>query len=375
MVTGAICMNKVSPVLTNIASDLAISNSTQAGLLMSIFVLSGIFLSIPMGMLITKYGTFKTGIFSLAAIILGSMIGAKAGNYISLLISRLIEGIGLMFLATIGPNVVASSFSDQKRGTAMGLLMCFMSFGQIIALNLAPVMATSTSWRNFWWVSAGTGVVALILWLIFIKGIDNNETNGSNSNEGAGVALKDVLMNRSVWLVCVTFFTFMITHMGVFNYLPTYLTEVGGISTTLAGTLTSVASIIGIPVGIAGGMIADKCGSRKIPLGITMILLAVVIALIPLFKSANYLILLILYGIVSMSEAGLCFTAVTEVVRPVQVSTASAVLNTAQWIGAFLSTMIFGNLLDNFGWNISFYVMVPIALIGAISILSNKKLK
>ena len=106
-----------------------------------------------------------------------------------------------------------------------------------------------------------------------------------------------------------------------------------------------------------------------------MILLAVVIALIPLFKSANYLILLILYGIVSMSEAGLCFTAVTEVVRPVQVSTASAVLNTAQWIGAFLSTMIFGNLLDNFGWNISFYVMVPIALIGAISILSNKKLK
>ena len=98
----------------------------------------------------------------------------------------------------------------------------------------------------------------------------------------------------------------MITHMGVFNYLPTYLTEVGGISATLAGTLTSVASLIGIPVGIVGGMIADKWGSRKKPLAITMILFAVLIGTIPMFNSSNFIILLVLYGIVAMAEAGLC---------------------------------------------------------------------
>jgi len=113
MVAGSICMNKVAPVLTNIVSDLAIANSTLSGML-----ISGIFLSIPMGMLTTKYGTFKTGLFSLAAIIIGSSMGAVAGNYTLLLVSRMVEGIGLMFLATIGPAAVASSFSDEKRGTA-----------------------------------------------------------------------------------------------------------------------------------------------------------------------------------------------------------------------------------------------------------------
>ena len=108
MVAGSICMNKVAPVLTNIVSDLAIANSTLSGMLMSIFVISGIFLSIPMGMLTTKYGTFKTGLFSLAAIIIGSSMGAVAGNYTLLLVSRMVEGIGLMFLATIGPAAVAS---------------------------------------------------------------------------------------------------------------------------------------------------------------------------------------------------------------------------------------------------------------------------
>ena len=48
MTSGAICMNKMSPVLSSIMSDLGITNA-QSGLLVSIFVLSGIFLSIPMG--------------------------------------------------------------------------------------------------------------------------------------------------------------------------------------------------------------------------------------------------------------------------------------------------------------------------------------
>lgn len=375
MVAGSICMNKVAPVLTNIVSDFAISSGTLSGLLMSIFVFSGIFLSIPMGMLITKYGTFKTGLLSLVVILIGSVLGAVSTTYSLLLVSRLIEGIGLIFLATLGPATVAPAFSQKSRGTAMGLLMCFMSFGQIIALNIAPAMAQAGRWQNFWWFSAGFAALAMVLWVIFIRGIDNTQEEQQSGESNAGIALREVLGNSGVWLVCITFFVYLIAHMGVFNYLPTFFTEVGGVSQTMAGTLTSVASIIGIPVGIIGGLIADKSGSRKIPLGINMIMLAVVIGLIPLFNKSNYLLLVILYGLVSMSQAGLSFTAVTEVVKAHQCGTASAVLNTAQWIAIFLSTMIFGALLDKFDWSTTFYAMIPIALVGAFTSFFNKKLR
>lgn len=36
--------------------------------------------------------------------------------------------------------------------------------------------------------------------------------------------------------------------------------------------------------------------------------------------------------------------------------------------------MIFGALLDSFGWSMSFRIMAPIALIGGIAVLLNKKL-
>ena len=374
MVSGAICMNKVAPVLSNIVADLSISSGTLSGLLMSIFTFTGIILSIPMGVLTTKYGTFKTGLFSLLAIIAGSVLGAVSTGYSLLLVSRLIEGLGLMFLGAIGPAAVAGAFAGANGGTAMGLLMCYMSFGQIIALNVAPMMAEAGSWRNFWWVSAVFGAVALVLWVILIRDMDGESTAETAENENAGAALTDVLANKSVWFVCITFLAFMIVHMGVFNYLPTYFTEVGGVSATTAGSLTSVASLIGIPVGIVGGMIADKCGSIKIPLGITMVLLAVIVGVLPMFNSSSYLVFIVLYGIASMAEAGLSFTAVTKVVKANQSAVASATLNTAQWLGAFLSTMVFGTLLDNFGWNKSFYIMVPLALIGAAAAFFNKDL-
>ena len=43
----------------------------QAGLLISVFVFSGIFLAIPSGVIIAKLGYYKTGIVALAAILAG----------------------------------------------------------------------------------------------------------------------------------------------------------------------------------------------------------------------------------------------------------------------------------------------------------------
>lgn len=374
MMAGAICMNKVAPVLINIQEDLAISSSAQAGLLMSIFTFSGIILSIPMGVLTTKYGTFKTGLFSLICIIAGSVLGAVSGGYGMMLISRLIEGVGLMFLGTIGPAAVARAFAGRNSGTAMGLLMCYMSFGQIVALNIAPIVAASSSWRNFWWISAVFGGVALVLWLLLVRDEKSDDT-AAEVQTGEKVTLGQVLSNKNMLLVCVGFFTYCVVHFGVFNYLPTYMTEVGGISATKAGSLTSIASLIGIPIGILGGVLADKWGSIKKPLGLTMVLFAVVVALTPMFGAGTYAVYVVLYGIVAMAEAGLSFAAVTTVVKPEEAAIASATLSTAQWLGAFLSTLIFGALLDACGWTTTFFIMVPIAVVGVLAILLNKKLK
>ena len=207
------------------------------------------------------------------------------------------------------------------------------------------------------------------------NGIDDEQKSCTTEKVSVTGVLIGVLKNRSVWSISLTFLAFMLAHMGVFNYLPTYLIEKGGLSTTMAGSLTSLASLIGIPVGILGGTLADKWGSRKKPLALTMFLFAVLIAVLPMFDSRTFIIALVAYGIVAMAEAGLCMTAISEAVPPEQGSTATAVVNTAQWVGAFLGSTLFGAILDAFNWNTSFYIMAAICVTGMLAILAAKKLK
>lgn len=380
MTGGAICLNKVAPVLTTIVDDLNLSSAAQGGLLISVFVFAGIFLSLPIGMIITKYGYYKTGLVALMSIIVGSVIGALNLGYGIMLFSRAIEGVGLIFLATIGPAVVANVFSDKNRASAMGLLMCFMCFGQIAMFNLAPRIVAVSSWQLLWWISAAYGAVFLIIWFFALRNLDSvlgytKPSPATSADKENNLLPKEVYTNKSLWLVGLTFMLYLIAQQGVISFLPTFLVEVRGMDFAAAGSLVSGASIVGIPVGIFAGVISDKIGSRKKPIVVLMFASAVVYAFMPTFPTALYLVIIILYGLAVMGIVGLCFSAGGELVAPQHSSMAMALLNTFQWTGIFLSSVLFGFFIDKFGWSMAFYIMVPLTVIGAISTLVAPKVK
>lgn len=375
MTAGAMCMNKVPPLFTFINAALNIQNDTLSGLLMSVFVFSGIILALPIGMIITKVGTYKIGLFALACSAVGSFLGAINGGYGLLLVSRIIEGVGLMFLATLGPSTVGAAFSDKNRGTAMGLLMCFMAFGQIIMFNLAPRIAEAGSWRNVWWITGAFSVVALVIWLFAVRGLDNGASAPEAGGEKQSV-LGAVLKNRYVWFIGLTVTFYLVAQQGVLAFWPRYLTEVRGIDAVTAGSWTSIASVVGIPVGILAGLVADKMGSRKKPLVVLSLACAVVYFFAPSFSTSGYIVMIILYGIATMGIMGLCFSSVPEVIDdPEQGNMAVSIVNMCQWIGIFISSILFGSLLGKFGWNTTFYAMVPIALLSGFFTLINKRLR
>ena len=74
--------------------------------------------------------------------------------------------------------------------------------------------------------------------------------------------------------------------------------------------------------------------------------------------------------------ATLCFAAVPEVIaKPEQNGMACGVVNTLEKVGVFLSTILFGALIEVVGWTVTFYIMAPICILGIISVFINKKLK
>ncbi len=312
MTAGAMCLNKVSPIMTLIVKELELSGSAQAGLLISVFVISGIFLAIPIGVIMKKTGFYKMGIIALTAIIIGSGIGAMDISYPLLLASRVIEGIGLIILTNVGPAVVTAAYgSSGKLGAAMGLLMCFMTFGQIIMLNLAPRLAAYAGWKSIWWLTFVYAAVFLVLWIISLRHIDRELTSETPQNENIHPKLfpKQVFANWKMWCLGLTFMLYLIAQQGVIAFLPTYLTDVRGVDATLAGSMVSAAAFTGIFTAIIVGMISDKIGSRKKPIVVLLLAAAIVYYIFPHFPTKLFILIIILYGLAVMGIVGLCISA------------------------------------------------------------------
>ncbi len=389
MTAGAMCLNKVAPIVPVLTESMGLAGAGQAGLLISVFVFSGIFLAIPSGVIIAKLGYYKTGIVALAAILAGSVVGALDAGYAVMLGSRIVEGVGLILLMTLGPAAVASSFDDKRRGSAMGLLMCFMAFGQIAMFNLAPRIAEGGAWENVWWFTAVYAAVFLVAWIVALRNLDASlaaaaapaeEAPGTGASADTPAApaklfSKDVFLNPGVWLVGLTLMVYLIAEQGVISFLPTYLAEVRGMDAAAASSIVSIAPLVGIPVGIVTGMVSDKMGSRKKPLGVLMLASAVTYALMPSWPTGVFVVLVVLFGIAVMGIVGLCFSAVAELVPPAQGDMAVALLNTFQWVGIFLSSSLVGLLIEAVGWDMAFYLMVPLTVAGAVFTFATRKLR
>mgnify|MGYP000438214417 CR=1 FL=1 len=108
---------------------------------------------------------------------------------------------------------------------------------------------------------------------------------------------KDVFLNPGVWLVGITLMVYLIAEQGVISFLPTYLAEVRGMDAAAASSIVSIAPLVGIPVGIVAGMVSDKMGSRKKPLGVLMLASAVTYALMPTWPTGVFIVLVVLFGI------------------------------------------------------------------------------
>lgn len=104
MTAGAMCLNKVAPIVPVLTESMGLAGAGQAGLLISVFVFSGIFLAIPSGVIIAKLGYYKTG-HRRAGRHPGRLGGGRARcGYAVMLGSRIVEGVGLILLMTLGPG-------------------------------------------------------------------------------------------------------------------------------------------------------------------------------------------------------------------------------------------------------------------------------
>jgi MFS family permease len=364
-VAAPLNQNKVPPLMPVLMDAFEITLS-QAGLLMSVFSITGLILALPTGIILQKIGPKVTGLIALGSLVAGSALGAFSSSMGLMLTSRVIEGVGMGLIAVVAPAVIALWFPPEKQGIPMGVWATWVPVGSVIMMLLAPRLGLAAGWQSVWWVGAGFSLVVFALYGFLLR--TPPVLTDSDIPVVSPPRLNSALANKDIWLLALAFTCFNFVFMPLVTYYPTFLSEVRGYTLADASLITSISTIVVLFSAPLAGWLSDRIGSRKLILTVPF-LVAAVIMLLP-FKVVGWQIYLLmaLFGLVAGAVPTATFAAAPEVMKNPQLAGLGlAVIMVGQNLGMFAAPVIFGTLVESIGWAAAGYWLIPVALVGFVA--------
>lgn len=377
--SATLTLSKIMPVSTIIQKAFGV-DMTTAGNLMAVFSIMGFVLAIPAGFILKRFGIKMTGLISVGAVVVGSVIGALADTLTMLYVGRFIEGVGMGLIMVAAPFAISVWFPMHNRALPTGMWATSVGIGNIVMFLSASNMAVKYGWQSVWWAGAGFSALAFIFFAILFRMPKPEEMEAAPApppaaGEEAAPSLVKGMANVSFWMVAVAFGVYNLVVMAMISFLPQFLEFERGYSLTFengflmnAGFVTALvmaASVLSAP---GGGYISDRLGKRKIMIVVPYILMTLTF-LLP-FTVTGWMIpvYMIVFGIVGGPIAPILLAAVPEVAKkPQYIGIGMGVGALGQNLGIYLGTSQFPRIQAAAGWEAAGYWMIPICLIGIIA--------
>ena len=152
----------ISPVLVEaLAIDYA-----ELGALIGFYMLPGVVIALPSGILGRRYGDANMVLAGLLAMGGGGLVMGFGETYAVVSVGRVMAGAGAVFLNVLMVKMVTDWFSGRQIVVAIAILISSWPLGIGLGLISFPAIATAWSWQMVMHVSAAVafGSFLLLVW-------------------------------------------------------------------------------------------------------------------------------------------------------------------------------------------------------------------
>jgi MFS family permease len=367
-VAAPLNQNKVPPLMPVMMNAFNLT-LVEAGLLMSVFAITGFILALPAGIILGKIGPKITGLLALGCLAAGSALGALAPNVNILLASRVIEGTGMGLIAVVAPAILAMWFPPQNQGTPMGIWATWVPVGSLIMYLLAPAMSATTGWQSVWWLAVIFTLVTMLLYGLFVRMPPNlNASVITQPTAPQSNNLLKSLANRDIWLLALEFGAFNLVFLALATFYPTFLSENRGYTLQQASFIASIATIAVLFSAPLAGWLSDRIGSRRLMMSLPFLLFCVILLLPFRVTSWQISALMIAQGLIVGAVPTATFAAAPEVMKDARLAgLGMAVVMVGQNLGMFIGPVLFGRMVESLGWVNAGAFLIPFCLLGFVA--------
>jgi predicted MFS family arabinose efflux permease len=340
------------------------------GLMMSMFTVMGIVLAFPAGFITNKIGIKTTLIITMAAFVVGAVIGSFATDSTLMLASRFIEGIGCGLGVVVAPAAITSVIPKNRLGLAMGAYGIVFPVGNVAAMNATPALFNAFGWQSAWIAGAIFSGLALVLILLFFK-VPPQDAGSIYDQAKTEETSKPKI--RPDWVgiaLCALAFGIWnyIWGGGAFSFYPTFLQTEMNMDIAQSGFITGLPSLLMIVLAPLSGIASDRLGTRKGLIVFSFIGTAAMFAIAFTASLPIVYLFVIVESVFAVCVTTGVYSLVPELSRnPKTQSYGISLVTFLQNIGIFLGAASFGPLVSSLGWSqASQFSCVPLAIIMAI---------
>jgi MFS transporter, ACS family, glucarate transporter len=376
----------VSLLGVRIKTAFSLSNE-QFGWVLAAFSLAYAVFEIPTGVIGDRIGQRRVFI---RIVIWWSLFTALTGltaGLISLIIVRFLFGMGEAGAMPTLSGVVSRWFPHRETARSFSYIFVGQGVGAAVAPLFIIPLASSYGWRVPFFVSAGMGIVWVLVCIVWfknhpaeMKGIPDAEKNLIEQNRRfeqhkMEFPWKLVLRNRSLMALVLSFFCGQCTNYFFIAWMPVYLQNGKHFSENdmkLFSFYFFTAGIVGI---LLGGLFIDwlvkKRGLRfgRKSLGILGLLSPGIAFLIASSTNNNEMVGISLFtgGFIYYTLIGVTSFATCVDIGGSRAGTVTGIMNFFGQAGAFVLAMTFGKIADlAHNFDTSMFLLACVVLLGSM---------
>ncbi len=304
--------------LPSVAHDLRIELPSVQWVVIG-FALTISALLLPMGRLADMIGQKRVYILGSIILMVGAAAAGFAPNLATLLLARVLQGVGAAMTQGTGMAIMTSVFPSSERGRAIGLLMTTVGVGAVAGPAIGGFVVDLIHWRAVFFLNIPLGLLGVVATLLVLRRWESDRASRGSSFDWTGAFLSTgvlvalllgltLAVNRG-WLsvpilaafilsggmlvafiwwelrtatpmfnlrffrdrvfslgVSAAFFTFL-GQSSVLFLMPFYLQNILGFSPKVAGLVVMPGALCMAIMGSVSGTLSDRFGWRWFTVG------------------------------------------------------------------------------------------------------------
>jgi MFS family permease len=162
-------MSMINVALPAIGRELSM-NAVLLGWVVTAHLLATAAFQVPIGKFADIYGRKRIYLIGTIIFTATTFLGGIAGAGTTLILSRVLAGIGAAMIVTTGLAILTSVFPPEERGKTIAANIAAVYLGISMGPLLGGLLTGRLGWRSIFFISSAVGLAAIVMILLKLKG-------------------------------------------------------------------------------------------------------------------------------------------------------------------------------------------------------------